>query len=495
MLNYLITRYGILIDMINLQNILGMQAYKMLCKKLEIVNKNVIGYKTYVKQINLYKILIIDGKSYFNVARFANIKIDQIHYINYLKSGIPIPIIHSIKLEIHQHICLNYLMDNVYNLKNIKLGRASCIFVMDTGLGKTFTAAGLIEKIKEKTLIILPNKSNIDGWYEPFTLYLKNIKVGEYNSTKKCDGDVVIMTIESALSASFIFNKTEISSNDYFKQFGLVIYDEIHNYPTTTQQEIFWRTNFKYGLGLTATPDERIDHMDIIYYKHVGPIINAINIPGFIDNCQKIRWKGRVLLIKFYGSPEYTERIVNSFGWTDVIKMQQQFKQDPYRNKLILNIINEKIKQNRNIFVFAIHRSFLNEMFKMIVQSFPETDDYYDISDKIIEFMGGATTNDKEVAKNKAQVILTTYSFGKESISFKKMDTIILAQPIRNKMRQIIGRILRIGGDTTIEREIIDICDVNTTIKSQFTTRKQIYKEKGFPIEETKVDYSTIHLE
>src|ERR1700678_3841583 len=222
MLNYLITRYGILIDMINLQNILGMQAYKMLCKKLEIVNKNVIGYKTYVKQINLYKILIIDGKSYFNVARFANIKIYQIPYINYLKSGIPIPIIHSIKLEIHQHICLNYLMDNVYNLKNIKLGRASCIFVMDTGLGKTFTAAGLIEKIKEKTLIILPNKSNIDGWYEPFTLYLKNIKVGEYNSTKKCDGDVVIMTIESALSASFIFNKTEISSNDYFKQFGLV---------------------------------------------------------------------------------------------------------------------------------------------------------------------------------------------------------------------------------------------------------------------------------
>ena len=369
---------------------------------------------------------------------------------------------------------------------------------MDTGLGKTFLAVGLIEKIKEKTLIIIPNKANLEGWYDPFKFYLTDVKLGEYHSEKKQDGSVVIMTIDSALSDEFIFTQgkgknkkiEKYSSYQYFKKFGLVIYDEIHNYPTATQVEIFWRTNFKYGLGLTATPDERADKMDSIYYKHVGSVINAREVPGFLDLAEDLKWKGKVSCIEFYGSPEYTELFKNSLGWTDTTEMQKQFAKDPHRTRMIVNLCLEKVKLGRNVFVFAVHKNFLNGIHELLI----EEDKKQNRETSIVEFVGGVSLDDKKKAKDEAQIILTTYSFGKEGVSFKKMDTIIFAQPMRNRMRQILGRILRRGGDQEIVRDITDIRDMNTPLENQFSTRKKIYKEKSFPIEVKKISYDDIFM-
>ena len=61
-------------------------------------------------------------------------------------------------------------------------------------------------------------------------------------------------------------------------------------------------------------------------------------------------------------------------------------------------------------------------------------------------------------------------------------------------MRQILGRILRRGGDPSIVRDIIDIVDYSTGIKSQYYKRKKIYEEKNFPIELIDIDYSSIPL-
>ena len=523
-----ITKNGIIIDLNNLKNILGDTKYKLLKKDLTVINRKVMGRREYITKMILYKIVIVENDTqYFVVSRFSSIKSlilkyndVNINFINKIQPGIDIsdkflinesiqsentvaPVADNDKdqnkqpkykeyvdLEDHQIICLNYLMDNVYNEQRVKFGSASCIFVMDTGLGKTFTAAALIERLKTKTLIIIPNKSNLDGWRDPFKIYLKNLKLGEYHSDKKEDGDAVMMTIDSALGDEFTFERyTKYAKTmpyyEYFKQFGLVIYDEIHNYPTPTQNEIFWRTNFKYGLGLTATPSERADKMDIVYYKHVGKVINAKEIPGFLNYAEELEWKGKITLIEFYGSSKFTETFTNNMGWVNTTEMHKQFSRDPYRTKLIINLIKERMDNGRYIFVFAVHRAFLEELHKNLMADDPK---------RIVTFMGGATDENKQIAKNDAQVILTTYSFGKESVSIKRMDTIIFAQPMRNRMRQTIGRILRRGGDASIEREIIDIRDMNTPLKSQYSTRKQIYIEKNFPIEKKEIKYQDITL-
>ena len=389
-LNCLVTRLGVLIDINELKNIIGYNLYVSLLDQLTIKKTKKLGNNVYVKTMQIYKHLSTPETSYLNLARFSGFKsillklYDQhiiFKYTNKIQSGTKINFNTSIKLEEHQKICLNYLMDKIYNTQKINNGSASCIFVMDTGLGKTYLAAALIEKIKEKTLIIIPNTSNLAGWHDPFKIYLKDIKIGEYHAHKKEDGDIIIITIDSALNDTFIFkNKNKnsnlkeknnlkekveksesitLSSSNFFKQFGLVIYDEIHNYSTEIRQEIFWRTNFKYGLGLTATPSERLDELDIVYYKHVGPIIDAKNIPNFSNYIKNADWKGHVLTIDYSAPEEYSQSYKNAVGWTDYGKMLKQLAADPYRNQLLINQIKRLYNSEHDMFVFFVHRDHL----------------------------------------------------------------------------------------------------------------------------------------
>lgn len=483
-----LTRNGFLIDMEKIDG----QVFQFIKKKLTISHTSIMGKKKFIQQMFLYRILNLGTKQVLNLARFSGIKnlVNQkfpqikIEYINKIQPGKDIS--HKfqpediVDLEDYQELCLNYLMDKIYTPEKLKTGSGSCIFVMDTGLGKTFTAAGLIGKLKVKTLIILPNRSNFKGWYDPFKIYLKSLEIGEYHATEKKDGDIVIMTIDSALNEIFKFKNLEINYQEYFKQFGLVIFDEIHSYPTKSYQEIFWRTNFPFGLGLTATPDERLDGMDPVYYAHSGTIIRAPEIPGFSNFLEELNWKGKVLKVKFYGEPEFTKQILNQQNITDTTEMLKQFSRDPRRIELILKIIKQKYFEGRYIFVFAVHRNILDCLMELLNQELGNQNCWNE--EDMTKFMGGFTESEQKIAQEKARIIFTTYSFGKQSVSIERMDTIIFAQPIRNKMRQTIGRILRRGGNPEIEREIIDIVDMNTSLKSQYNTRKQVYLEKKFPI-------------
>jgi len=575
-INCLVSRNGIIIDVDQLRKVIGESGIAKLKNQLTVTHTNVIGKRSYVKKMLLYKFISVNEKIYMAVSRFSKIKsliqeiIEQtylaetkgsknknvnaktsakidtkINYLNCIKIGESIatkfPQETLVDIEEYQQICVDYLMNNVYTTEKVKVGAASCIFVADTGQGKSYNTAALIEKLKQKTLIVIPNISNLESWYDPMNLYLKNLKLGEYHSKKKEDGDVVIMTIKSAIKDEFKFPVFQdgkkviktISSHDYFKRFGLVVYDEIHDFPTATYSEIFWRTNFTYGLGLTATPDENLSGMDVVYYKHVGKVIKAVEIPGFSDLVKTLEWKGKVEVIKYYGPPEYTIRYKNSANWTSATDMYKQFTRDPYRNKLIIDKITEKYQQGRYIFVFAVHRNILDDLYEILKDRMStffidkteeskknkeekkeekeknERENKNEENEeknenkgnkeekdtKLVKFMGGARDEEKKLAKNSARVIFTTYKYGKQGNSFPRMDTIIFIHPIRNKMRQTIGRILRKGGDIGIEREIIDIRDMNTTLNTQFNTRSKIYKEKKFPIESVKVNYTEIKLD
>jgi superfamily II DNA or RNA helicase len=518
-----ITRSGILLDydfllteFINVEPLLD---------KLTIVRKNMINKtKIFYKKLKLYKMVAdISGKKFLAVPRFSKIqeimadlcrkyhKQLTLKFINRIPAGESIADKFTeesyVDIEDHQKVCVDYMMENIYTEKRVKIGIASCIFVMDTGLGKTYTSISFIEKFKEKTLIIIPNKSNISGWTESLEMYLNNLEIGQYHSNMKKDGDVVIMTIDSALGQVFTFkipkekqDKTipkeqrpkeiKYSSAEYLKKFGFVIYDEIHDYATPTSIDIFSRTNARYNMGLTATPDERLDEMDEAYYKHVGKIIRAPEIPGFSDYAEDLHWNGEVEVLDYYGPAEFTEPLKNVLDTINVVEMQKQFAKDPYRTQLLVNKIIENYQNGRNIFVFSLHKDFLKNIQEKLSQIGVDAD--APELDKVHQMTGGVSQEDLSKAKANAQIILITYGFGKQSVSIKRMDTLILALPVRNKMRQIVGRILRRGGDTSIVRKIIDLRDMNTSLKSQFSTRQQVYKEKGFTIKHEKILFDNI---
>lgn len=103
---------------------------------------------------------------------------------------------------------------------------------------------------------------------------------------------------------------------------------------------------------------------------------------------------------------------------------------------------------------------------------------------RITDKNGISTVQESEIAVNTVteRIIFTTYQFCSKGISIPRMDAIILAQPRKSDIQQVVGRILRAGGDYRIPRYIIDIIDENTTLRNQFTERRKVYRACGCTI-------------
>jgi superfamily II DNA or RNA helicase len=343
------------------------------------------------------------------------------------------------------------------------------------------------------------NTNQLQQWKaDVFGKYFSGVTIGEYNAKRKVDGDIVIVIIKSLIKLE----------QNYLKEFGLIIFDEIPEFMGTQTREAFWKTGAQYVLGLTATPDERLDGMDIFYKQLVGPLVRAVDIDGF--NVEQIVWKGRVKTIRYTGPPQFTKTLTSVTNEMSCTMMNQQFSQDPYRCQLIYNYIVELYNAGKNVYIFATNREHLETMCNVVKSSgiqFTIEDDNSAPKGPINNsgppapknsivktLMGGVADEEVVEAKAKSKIIFTTYSYGAVGMSIIKMDAIIFMTSRKNKMRQILGRILRRGGDPSIVRDIIDIVDYSTGIKTQYHKRKKIYEEKNFPIEIIDVDYSSITL-
>ena len=103
---------------------------------------------------------------------------------------------------------------------------------------------------------------------------------------------------------------------------------------------------------------------------------------------------------------------------------------------------------------------------------------------------GGVTKEELKRARSQCYVVITTYGYSRRGVSIQEMTTLVLATPRRNGLHQISGRILRRGSDTSIIRNIIDIVDVRTVLKTQYADRAKIYKQRKYPISRVKTSYT-----
>ena len=466
------TQSGVYISHAQLATILGESKLSNLINRWTIVRSHRMGNKINKKEEKLYKYVSMNNKLYLLVAPYAvnDIKVEY-KIINKIPTGIPIDPIKLLPgptLDSNQQLISDYFNSTVYSKENDLKARGGAILVMNTGLGKTYFGVSKIKDFACKTLIIVPTTNIVSEWRKVINICYPELTVGEYHSKKKCDGDVVIMVINSATLNSFKFKDKTIKSDIYFAQFGFVIYDEIHNYVSTSRQRALWNTNFRKRLGLTATPDENSWGFDIINEKHVGPFIRACDIDNFDPN--QTKWIGDIIPVFYYGSPEYTLKIINpANGWTSHPHMVNQFCQDPVRNILIRNTVLKLHKAGRNIFVFFKTREYAN----ILADLLNDAGIRHDKELKAAILMGGSSETDEKNAHT-AHVVLTTYGFGWQGVSIPKMDTLVFATPRVAKMNQIIGRILRKSGDPNIPRLIVDIIDANTEMgMNEFRDRKK----------------------
>ena len=523
------TQKGIVFKKRELIKTLGTSGFRNLKSRLTITKTKRMGNRYNTREEKLY--MEFDSPAVFIIARFT---LDVLRDVfkkyapktkwrleNKIPKGEDIPperLVPGPTLDNNQQIISDYLDETIYNDKKIRSTRSSRVLVMKTGLGKTYVGAGKIREIKKKTLIIVPSKSVMGEWQKALSTCYPKLCIGNY--LQKTDGDVVIMVVNTAtkdiinvkmpISTKNTNIKTKITKIkyfDYFKRFGFVIYDEIHNYTSPVKQKALWRTNMSCCLGLTATPSADAWEMDIIFQKHVGPLIFAEKIPGF--NAAQISWKGVYKPVMYHGPPEYTRTIKTpATGWTSHPKMINQFASDPYRTIVLLNLLKQLQKRKRNVFVFFKTRDFADTIQSLLLKYIlngkfekinSQTTKYTSLSEKnnsqmSTVLMGGATEDDKQNAME-SSIVLTTYGYGWQGVSIPKMDTLVFATPRMAKMEQIVGRILRKSGNTDITREIWDIIDIETELgKKEYTIRKKsIATVVDFTQSpETNISYKTV---
>lgn len=516
----IITQKGLIFDEKALTNVIGAGGMRNIRSLLTLTHQVKIGMKvTPAKKQYLYKNSTMGPRKLFIVARHcdpvkkiynyllkmkegtdrADAFIENIEYINNVPPGVAISklLTPGIDLFDHQKSIVRYLFKHIYTPEKRKLGTAGCVLVIGTGQGKSYISTYMAAKLLGKTAFVLPNTAQIGEWRSIFATHYPNICIGEYHSKTKTDGDFVIMVKNSAVANEFKFDDGTIYNwRDYIPQFRTVIYDEVHKYPTEAFSEMFWRFGCVNTLGLTATPDIRNDPFDAVYKAHVGPLItmdviesddNGASNDAATDEHSNIKWKSRVRVIRYHGPSEYTQKLTGANGWMHAGKMAQQFCSDPYRNNLVLKLIQEMYEQGRNVFVFAENRKSLTQLRNWLVSK-SEHMEFECPEEDVHTMMGGITQEEKADASAKGKIILITYGFGSDQISIVKMDTIILATSRKAQMKQIIGRIFRLGSDYSKERLIIDIVDEETDIKKQHTARRKVYRESEYNIKIQKAE-------
>jgi hypothetical protein len=481
----ILSRYGIKIS-IDLLNKLDIK--KKLIKNFSVKITTITGF------VNVVHNHITDTSSgniifpRFGVLEYINDNFINFNFINKINSGEKPDnkFIWTGEFKGNQPVIAEYIMKNQFSPKSVSLGRSGLILNLQAGQGKTFLAAGLIEKFQRKTLVVCHNRTIMFQWIDVLKKSYPDNKITTFYGENREYGDVIVGIINTLV-------KQPIS---FFRMFGYVIFDEVHEYCSKSRKTIYSMSQSRYMLGLSATPKERTDDLDMVNVWNCGSVLDAKTLVGYSE--EDIPFKGEVSMIKYLGPLEFTKIITNeSLDIMCCSKMVSQLCEDYYRIHLIVKLVYDLRKKNMNIFIFADRRNYLIkiqeelERFKIINELW--YDDDTDMKSNTL--LGGASADEIKNAETHSNVILTTYQFMGTGKSIPKMDAIILTTPRKRKSRQYINRIFRLGSNYDIVRKIIDIVDWSTPFKSQWYKRKEYYDEMKYKIEVKKINYTELEEE
>ncbi len=164
---------------------------------------------------------------------------------------------------------------------------------LPTGSGKTLLGIDAINKIQQRTLILVPNLALVDQWVGQIRRFLgiPNERIGIFNGEKKLfkDRPVVISTYQ--LLSQYLQDYHSLTGNLSFEvqrekaivedtigfftdKFGLIIADEAHHIQAETFRYIAVDLEIPRRMALSATIEKSV-HSSLVVAT-MGPIIHKI---------------------------------------------------------------------------------------------------------------------------------------------------------------------------------------------------------------------------
>lgn len=341
------------------------------------------------------------------------------------------------------------------------------LFVAPPAFGKTVVAIALVSKLNVNTLIVVPKLSLVEQWRERLDTFLsigytdykkEKDKYGTYiGSKKKLTNYIDIASIDSL---------TSTDGKEILKNYGLIIFDEVHHIGTYTYEDVARNCYSKYLYGFTATA-KRSDGNHTIIYKTIGDI--------------RYEYKNDVhsefvrLLTPKFTHFSFTNEELN-LPFSDQITL---LLKDEERNELIISELVKKHQDKKNILLLTDRI----EHIKLLEERLKDKE----ISN-VLSVSGENTKGEKETFLNTLNdiedgfIVLSTGKYIGEGFDQSKFDTLFIVSPFRwrGTLSQYVGRLHRIReGKTSVE--VVDFIDIKVGVfSSMYHERLSGYKKEKY---------------
>ena len=349
----------------------------------------------------------------------------------------------------------------------IKAGESGIVCAR-TGWGKTLLGYHAAATLGVKTLVVTTKEDIFLQWMRGAVEFLgcKPTEVGEIRQGK-CE----VLDAQFCVALVQSLSKDEKYPPEAFKDFGLLIIDEVHRMAADAFSEVMWMIPAKVRLGLSATP-YRSDGKDVLLRAHIGPIRAEAGTEGLVP---------KVLLFnsgwqcprrpKMVNGKRVWLRVPHAFGKTALV--EKILAGSVERNAMIGEMIFESWKKGRNLVVFSTTHAHLAALMK-------HANDLGVPLDAMGHYRGATTKAEKaeQEACQSKPVVFTTYVMMAEGTDWPWLDTCILAMP-RANIKQPVGRIRREYAD----KKFLVVCDVvdadSEVLAAYAQSRIKWYREIG----------------
>jgi superfamily II DNA or RNA helicase len=337
----------------------------------------------------------------------------------------------------------------------------SFIIEAGTGFGKTYMAMDIIAQVGKKTLVVVTKEDIRDQWVAAAkaVLGLNDSEIGfiQGDVCGVAGKKLVISLIQS------LYKEGRYSPN-VFKEFGLVIFDEVHRCSADKFSQSCYRVPAKLRLGLSATP-LRKDGREEVIFSHIGKVKVKVTGTPLTPKVivRRSPWKIPMTRIRKEGG-YYIGPVPHSAGKCGhIINMLVKHEG---RNLLIVRFVEAAYKKGRTIIVQSDRKEHLENLM-LLCQS-------CGIHQSMMSmYIGGMTSLQREVAK-KAKIIFATYGMTAEATDIPWLDTLVMATP-KSDVKQIVGRILRLheGKQQPIVFDMVD--DSSAVFAGYWNRRREFY--------------------
>lgn len=444
-----ITRFGYIIK----KKSLSEQELDCLKKDLTVVPFKLGNYSKFSKN-NKFNLYVENGDfigipKYYGLEKFGLPNVNKIETFKYPTFDMQ----YKGLLRPNQEVIVNKIFED---FKKHKGG----LLIAGCGSGKTNMAIYIACKYQLKTLFIV-HKTFLKRQAVNRILSTTNIKkVGTIQRK--------VVDIDSPFVVGMVQSLSKIDYDDsIFKDFGMIIIDEVHHMGAKNFSKVFQKMSSKYMLGISAEKN-RNDGMFKIINWYMGPILHIEEQkPNDMVLVKKFHYKTsnkkrvRIVTNKYTGEPDRSIMVTNLVH----IKC---------RNRFIINLIKSLFDQGKNILCLSGRLKQVNLFDRLLAKN-----SY--IKNSVGKYIGGMEETELSISATK-QIILGTYDMAEEGLDIENLNVVILCTP-KSAIKQSVGRILRkdVYEEHPIVIDIVD--DDNSKFVTQSQKRNLYYGKQHYNIQ------------